>query len=229
MRSFTDIVSEDCEMKGNLQTIVYAAVLGAICGSLLAGVNQLTGPYKEATAQAERIRNVLEVLQIQFSKESDPQELAQVFTANVREEKFGELPVYVCADLQDKDKIKSVAAAFEGRGLWGPIRGFLALRPDMRTIQDITFYEQEETPGVGGQIASSWFRERFKSRKIIDADGKSGIRIRRGGGALAENEVDAITGATMTCKKLETILNETIKKIVRAYPAVRRPVENNDE
>jgi len=222
MRSFTDFVSGGCEMKGNLQTIVYAAVLGAICGSLLAGVDQLTGPYKEANAQAERIRNILEVLQVPFSKESGPQELAEVFAANVLEEKFGELPVYVYPASQDKDKVKSVAVAFEGRGLWGPIRGFLALRPDMRTIQDITFYEQEETPGLGGQIASSWFRERFKSRRIIDADGKSGIRIKRAGGLQAENEVDAITGATMTCKKVEVILNETIEKIVRAYP-------NNDE
>jgi Na+-transporting NADH:ubiquinone oxidoreductase subunit C len=218
MRSFTDIVSGGCEMKGNLQTIVYAAVLGAICGSLLAGANQLTEPYKKANAQAERIRNVLEVLQIRFSKESGPQELAEVFSANVSEEKFGELPVYVHAAPQDKGKVKSVAVAFEGRGLWGPIRGFLALRPDMRTIQDITFYEQEETPGLGGQITSSWFRERFKSRRIIDADGKSGIRIRRAGGHRAENEVDAITGATMTCKKVEEILNETIEKIVRVHP-----------
>jgi Na+-transporting NADH:ubiquinone oxidoreductase subunit C len=209
-------------MKGNLQTIVYTAVLGAVCATLLAGVEQLTGPYKQANAQAERMRNILEVLQVPFPKESGPQELAEIFTVNVHEENPGELLAYVYTTPEDENKAQAFAVEFEGRGLWGPIRGFLALRPDMRTIQDITFYEQEETPGLGGEIASSWFRERFKSRKIINADGKSGIRIRRTGETPAENELDAITGATMTCKKLETILNETIEKIVRAYP-------NNDE
>jgi len=197
-------------MKGNLQTIVYAAVLGAVCASLLAGVDQFTGPYKRANAQAERMRNILEVLQVSFFEEGGPRELAEVFAANIREEKLGRLPLYVSA------APKAKAVAFEGRGLWGPIRGFLALEPDMRIVRGITFYEQEETPGLGGQIASSWFRQQFKGKRITDAKGKSGIRIRKSGTVQAENEVDAITGATMTCKKLETILNETIEEIVRA-------------
>lgn len=205
-------------MKGNLQTIVYAAVLGAICASLLAGVDQLTEPYKRANAQAERMRNILGVLQVPFSEEIGPRELAEVFAANIREENLGQLPLYVYAAPKVGSKTKAVAVAFEGRGLWGPIRGFLALKPDMRVIRGITFYEQEETPGLGGEIASSWFRQQFKGKRIIDANGKSGIRISKPSTAPAENKVDAITGATMTCRKLETILNETIEKIVREYP-----------
>jgi Na+-transporting NADH:ubiquinone oxidoreductase subunit C len=216
MRSLSDFGSGGCEVN-NLKTIIYAAVLGAICASLLAGVEQFTGPYKEANAKAERMRNVLEVLQVPFSEDDKPRELAEVFAANVREEKFGELPVYVSAASEDKGEAKAVAVAFEGRGLWGPIRGFLALRPDMRTIRGITFYEQEETPGLGGQITSSWFRQQFEGKQITGADGGGGIRIVRPGGARAENEVDAITGATMTCKKVEAMLNETIDKIVVVY------------
>ncbi len=201
----------------NLKTIIYAAVLGAICASLLAGVEQFTGPYKEANARAERMRNVLEVLQLPFSKERSPQELAEIFAANIREDSFGGLPVYAFVTPKDEGAVKAVVFAFEGRGLWGPIRGFLALKPDMRTVLGITFYEQQETPGLGGEIASSWFRQQFKGKQITGADGRGGIRIVKAGGARAENEVDAITGATMTCKKIEAMLNETIEKIVGVY------------
>jgi Na+-transporting NADH:ubiquinone oxidoreductase subunit C len=204
-------------VKDSLKTIVYAAVLGAVCATLLAGVDQWTGPYKQANAQAERMRNILDVLQVSFSKEFNPQELAEVFAANVREERFGELPVYVSAEPGDKDRIRTVAVAFEGRGLWGPIKGFLALEPNMRTIRGITFYEQEETPGLGGEIASDWFREQFTGKQITGPDGRAGIRIVKAGGARVENEVEAITGATMTCEKVESILNETIGKITVVY------------
>jgi Na+-transporting NADH:ubiquinone oxidoreductase subunit C len=204
-------------VKDSLKTIVYAAVLGAVCATLLAGVDQLTGPYKQANAQAERMRNILDVLQVPFSKKFNPRELAEVFAANVREERFGELPVYVSAEPGDKDRIKAVAVGFEGRGLWGPIKGFLSLKRNMRTICGITFYEQEETPGLGGEIASGWFRKQFEGKQITGPDGRAGVRIVKVGGARAENEVEAITGATMTCEKVESILNETIEKITVVY------------
>ena len=41
-----------------------------------------------------------------------------------------------------------------------------------------------------------------------------GIRIVRDGASEA-NEVDAITGATMTCEKVEAMLNATIRRIMK--------------
>ena len=38
--------------------------------------------------------------------------------------------------------------------------------------------------------------------------------IRGGGEKTTRNEVDAITGATMTCDKVEEILNEVVKTIL---------------
>jgi Na+-transporting NADH:ubiquinone oxidoreductase subunit C len=106
-----------------------------------------------------------------------------------------------------------VAVPFAGQGLWGPIKGFLALKPDLKTIHGVTFHEQEETPGLGGEIGADWFRDQFKGKSIEDAQGKRGIRIRRGGGATGPNEVDAITGATMTSERVEEMLNAAVARI----------------
>jgi len=69
--------------------------------------------------------------------------------------------------------------------------------------------------GLGGEIASDWFLEGFEGKKIVDASGKPGIIIKGGGETNAINEVDAISGATMTCDKVEELLNNVIEKIVQ--------------
>ncbi|MHC4423472.1 MAG: FMN-binding protein, partial [Planctomycetota bacterium] len=149
-------------MKGSFYTLGYAGVLGAVCAFLLTAVASFTAPYRAANADAERKRNILNVLQVPYPAEVSSQELLGIFEASVRQEELNELELYRYVPPKDSGKDESVAIAFEGRGLWGPIKGFLALGPDMRTIQGITFYEQEETPALGGEIASEWFREQFE-------------------------------------------------------------------
>ncbi|MHC4659271.1 MAG: FMN-binding protein [Planctomycetota bacterium] len=198
-------------MKGSFYTLGYAGVLGAVCAFLLTATASFTGPYKAANADAERKRNILNVLQVPYSAKASSQELVNIFEANVHQEESGELRLYRYP--KDSNKVETVAVSFEGPGLWGPIKGFLALGPDMRTIRGITFYEQEETPGLGGEIASAWFRKQFEGKKIMDELGKVGVVI-QGSEKPADNKVDAITGATMTCEKVEEILNSVIQRIV---------------
>ena len=40
----------------------------------------------------------------------------------------------------------------EGVGMWGTLYGFLALDRDGNTMRGLTFYDQKETPGLGGEI-----------------------------------------------------------------------------
>lgn len=201
-------------MKGSLYTLGYAGALGAVCGLLLTGAASFTGPYRAANAKAEEVLNILTVLKVPFQADASPEQLVEIFNRNVREESRGEATVYVYSAPQAKGQIQAVVIRFSGPGLWGPIKGFLAMEPDMITIRGITFYEQEETPGLGGEIASSWFREQFVGKSIVDETGKAGIIIRGGGEKTARNEVDAITGATMSCDKVEEILNRVVKTIV---------------
>ncbi len=110
-------------------------------------------------------------------------------------------------------KVEATAMRFAGPGLWGPVKGFLALEEDMKTIRGMTIYEQEETPGLGGEIVEPWFRDQFVGKSIVDAAGVPGIIISTSGEPAA-NKVDGISGATMTCDKVQAMLNEAIKRIV---------------
>ena len=202
-------------MKGSLYTLGFAAVLGTVCALLLTAVASFTAPYKFANAGGEQIRNVLAALGVPVEADASPGQILEIFERNVREQSYGEVSGYVYSPPQAAGGVQAIALQFSGAGLWGPIKGFLALEPDMRTIRGITFYQQQETPGLGAQIDSPEFRSRFTGKSITDRAGKAGIIIGRLGRTPAQNQVDAITGATMTCKKLEEMLNAVIKKIVK--------------
>lgn len=202
-------------MKGSFYTLSYAGFLGAVCALLLTAAASLTAPYRKANADAERKRNILNVLQVPYPENVSASEMLEIFEANIKQEQLGELELYRYIPGADSNSIESIAVSFEGPGLWGPIKGFLALDTDMKTIRGITFYEQEETPGLGGEIASVGFRDRFKGKRIVGDSGKAGIIIKGGGERNAVNEVDAITGATMTCDKVAAILNSVIAQIVK--------------
>ncbi len=202
-------------MKDNVYMLYYSGVLGTVCALLLTAVASFTAPYKEANIDAERNRNILNVLQVPYPAEASSRQLVKIFEDNVRLEQLGKLKVYRYVPPGDYDNEETVAVGFEGPGLWGPIKGFLALGQDMKTIRGITFYEQEETPGLGGEIASTWFQEQFVGKSIVDEAGNVGIVIRSRSEKPKPNEVDAITGATMTCNKVEAILNAVIKDIVK--------------
>jgi Na+-transporting NADH:ubiquinone oxidoreductase subunit C len=200
-------------VKGNVYTLFYAAALGSICALLLTAAASFTAPYKKANAEAEEALNVLLALKAPLPANASATQVLKLLEDNVQQKKRGDITMYVYSPPDAAGKVLAVAMRFSGPGLWGPIKGFLALEPDMKTIRGITFYEQEETPGLGGEIAAPWFRDQFVGKSIVAPDGKPGMIIGKPG-EQAANKVDAISGATMTCDKVQAMLNEAIKNIV---------------
>lgn len=200
-------------MKGNAYTIGFAAVLGMACALLLTAAASFTAPYKQANAEAEEALNILLALKVPLPEGAAAAEVVKAKEENVKEKKLADLTAYVYSPPDADGKELATAMRFAGPGLWGPVKGFLALEPDMKTIRGITFYEQEETPGLGGEISAKWFQDQFVGKSIVDQSGNPGIVI-SSAGEPAPNKVDGISGATMTCDKVQAMLNEAIKRIV---------------
>jgi Na+-transporting NADH:ubiquinone oxidoreductase subunit C len=199
-------------MKGSLYALIYAAILGSVCALLLTAAANVTAPYRQANEEAEKIRNILAVLEVPLPPDTSAKQFSEVFDKNVREEQRNGIEAFVRFQPGAPGQVQAIALRFSGLGLWGPIKGFLALEPDMKTIRGLTFYEQIETPGLGGKIAEKWFRDQFIGKLIEDKDGNPGVIISSSGEA-APNKVDGISGATMTCDKVQMMLNELIEKI----------------
>lgn len=199
-------------MKRNVYTLLYSVVLGGICAVVPTTVGEYTAPYREANAKAEEIRNILQVLEIPFSPASASRDLVGLFEKTVQSTTLGNLSMYVSKESSGSPGRTAAALPFSGPGIWGTIRGFLSLEMDMATIRRISFYQNEETPGLGGEINTSWFTDKFKGKSIRNSAGAAGFVIRRSG-AQGPNEIDGISGATLTCGKVQTILNTLIRQI----------------
>jgi len=199
-------------MKGDTYTIFYATTLGVVCSLLLAGVSAVCMPYINANREARKGRSILDALGMPVDDKLSARDVLAAFDEHkVAKAEFGGMEIYI----YESSGGPLTAVPFQGQGLWGPIKGFIALEPDRTTIRGVTFYEQQETPGLGGEIGTPDFRQRFRGRKIQAGDTSPGIRIIRGGGATGVNEVDAITGATMTCEKVELMINNAIRTILK--------------
>jgi Na+-transporting NADH:ubiquinone oxidoreductase subunit C len=216
-------------MKDSLRTIIFATVLGVVCAGLLAGANHLLKPYQQANAAAEKWRNVFGVLGVPFDKNATSTELLKLVRSKenpdgkVSESTAAGMHVYTYLHPQAG---RLYAVEFSGPGLWGPIEGLLCLKSDLKTVYDISFYKQEETPGLGAEIAGLDFRGQFRDKTIVDPFGKPAIRVRKHGAVLGKNEVDGISGATLTCDKVDAMINAVSKRIEDSRAAILKEAGN---
>jgi len=203
-------------MKGNLYTIGYAAVLGLVCATALTAVDALTREAYENNKAAKKAREIMKVLDVAFDADTPAEEIVKIREQRVKEDPdkaklYGVKNVYVSGEGEDK----LWAIAFEGEGMWKPIKGLLCLKADFRTVHRISFYQQEETPGLGARIAGKDFQKGFQKKTIFETRNNFGIVIKRRSPKPKNNEIDAITAATITCGKVEVMLNKLIKKIAQ--------------
>jgi Na+-transporting NADH:ubiquinone oxidoreductase subunit C len=68
--------------------------------------------------------------------------------------------------VKEAGAIKSIILPINGYGLWSTLYGFLSLDPDGQTIQSINFYDQAETPGLGGEVVNPNWRALWKGKKV---------------------------------------------------------------
>lgn len=201
-------------MKGNIYTLFYAGILGTVCALLLTAAAESTRDKIEINKINEKNFNVLKCLKLADENTPADKRAKLLKDSDIREEKKSNTLTYYVyyVDSPAGKTIDAVAVPFSGSGRNGMIKGFLALEKDMLTIRGITFYEHEETPGLGGEITTAVFQDRFKGKMITDESGVGGMLIRSG--AVGRNQVDAITGATITCDKVQEMLNKVIVSIV---------------
>ena len=109
------------------------------------------------------------------------------------------LPVY-------RFKSGATVIPIYGAGLWGPVWGYIALDTDFQTILGVYFDHSGETPGLGSKIKDDpEFQAQFIGKSFDLANAANPFDILKGGAPEGNNHaVDAISGATMTCRGLDT-------------------------
>jgi Na+-transporting NADH:ubiquinone oxidoreductase subunit C len=187
-------------MKRYLKMILFIILLGSIVSGIFIGMEIWTGPLIKANADNDLKSTILNHSDISYTTAA----LNNIYEENIEEGQIGDFIFY--------NHIESGAVSFEftGGGVWGPIYGIITLESDYETIRSITVLEQEETPGLGGIVASRAYLQNFIGKKMVP---ELEINI-PGSEPNKDNEVDSITGATRTSSAFEIILNNSFTEFV---------------
>ena len=105
--------------------------------------------------------------------------------------------------------VQTLILPIEGMGLWSVLYGYLALDTDLTTIRGITFYEQGETAGLGGEVENPRWKALWPGRRAFDDRGNVKIQVKKGiAGPPATDpyEVDGLSGATLTSRGVTNML-----------------------
>lgn len=133
--------------------------------------------------------------------------------------------------VKDKGNIKSIILPINGYGLWSTLYGFLSLDADGQTVQSINFYDQAETPGLGGEVVNPNWRALWKGKKvyaetdqpsldkglIAEADiGEPALTLIKGSvdpsKAGSQYQVDGLAGATLTSNGVSNLVRYWMSK-----------------
>ena len=106
--------------------------------------------------------------------------------------------------VKDGDAVSKVILPVHGNGLWSMMYAFVAVETDGNTVAGITYYEQGETPGLGGEVENPSWRDQFVGKKLFDEQHKPAIKIVKGGAPEGSiHGVDGLSGATLTANGVQ--------------------------
>lgn len=225
----------------NKFTFIFSAVMVIVVAILLSVAAISLDPFQKRNIRIEKMENILSTIQVQsttanaealfseyikeqlvlnhkgqpltnttpafeidLKKELDKartgqqdQQLFPLFVANKKGENFYIIPV-------------------RGKGLWGPIWGYVALNGDMNTIYGVNFGHKSETPGLGAEIATFGFQQKFNGKKIFDEVGKYiSVKVIKGGAGPGDmHGVDAVSGATITSNGVSEMIYRTLNNYI---------------
>lgn len=136
----------------------------------------------------------------------DPMNLAGIN----RREKY--TMVYIVK--KDDGSLDQIILPVRGKGLWSTMWGLLSLDSDGETVRGLTFYQDGETPGLGGEINNPKWKATWSNPECpkVLYDEKGNVAISFVKGAVncetenSEHKFEALAGATITTRGVENML-----------------------
>jgi Na+-transporting NADH:ubiquinone oxidoreductase subunit C len=191
--------------QGTTYTIVFIFIVSFAFVFLLSLTNQATIQRVELNQEIARQGAVLAAMGV----DAETQQEIQDAYANVA----ADLDAGLYATTVDGQTV--YAKSFAGPGLWGSIEGILAVTADLSEIVGIEIVTDNETPGLGGRINESWFKDQFRGEQITGAF-RVGQVDGEGDPDSSNGLVDGITGATRTSDSMEAIVNKELEALQRS-------------
>lgn len=210
----------------NSYTLIYMVVIITIVSLLLSITSGSLRSFQEDNVRLDTKKQILNSLPgIEFGEDA-----AATYAATIKEYNMldaegnvvktldpvadfdvkaeeGQFPMYV-AEIDGETKY---ILPMNGAGLWGAIWGYMALNDDRNTVFGVFFNHAGETPGLGAEIVTEKFRNPFIGKELLKNGKFASIAIEKAGTKVeGRDQVDAISGGTITSKGVEAMLSSSL-------------------
>lgn len=175
-------------MKTAIHLILTLSIIGIVAGGALSLVNEWATPLIAANQKAATEEAI-------FLVHSHGKRYEQVKNAGCE--------VYKVFD--DNNNLLGYSLVYEGNGFQGKIRLMAALSEDLNKIISYEILEQSETPGLGTKVNDKEFKGQF--RNLVTTPSIVGLK---GTVPSNPNEIQTITGATISSRAIVSIINNGI-------------------
>lgn len=219
------------DVNSNKYTIGFSIVMVVIVALLLAFASEGLKPMQNQNIEREKMQNILKSVGVEVTRDEAKDAFNKYITEQIvlndkgeqiegdafkvdvlKEYKSGgqkNFPIFI----YENEGSKKYIIPLVGKGLWGPIWGYIALEEDKNTVAGATFDHKGETPGLGAEINQGWFQDPFVGKKVFDESGEyQSIKVVKGGATEGnKHAVDAISGGTITGNSVTEMLVRTLK------------------
>ena len=177
--------------------IIVLTAVGILSGGTLAKVYKLAAPRIEQ----QRLKMLKEAIFTVLPEAKDYR----------TEEKNG---VVIYKGLDGEGNPVGIAFEVEGPGFQGKIKLMVGLDIPMERLLGMEVLDSLETPGLGGKITDSEFKDQFKGLTVRPKI--TYVKNRNPATPKKPGEIDAITGATISSAAVVDMINKKIAKVSKA-------------
>jgi Na+-transporting NADH:ubiquinone oxidoreductase subunit C len=225
----------------NKATFIFSSVMVVVIAILLSVTAISLAPFQDKNIRIEKMKNILTSVSIPTETAATEAAFNQYITKQIVLNNKGEevtgtvaafdidlkkeldkaktgkadeqlFPLFIC----NKDGKSFYIIPIRGKGLWGPIWGYISLESDKNTVYGVSFGHKSETPGLGAEIETEKFQQQFVGKKILDESGNFvSVTVIKGGAKPDDTHgVDAISGATITSKGVSDMFQKTLNNYI---------------
>jgi len=229
----------------NTYIFVFSSIMVVVVAAILSIAAMTLQPLQKKNVEINKKENILTSINIEstakdaediFDKyivesyvvdhKGDIKEGEDAFEVDMKKEmnkplEDRNLPVFI--SINDKEEKQYIFPVY-GKGLWGPVWGYVSLENNLSTVYGANFSHQGETPGLGAEIATEDFQNQFIGKEIFNEQGEFvSVSVKKGGTANPQSkyEVDGISGGTITSEGVDEMLNDCLKSYIPYFENIK--------
>jgi Na+-transporting NADH:ubiquinone oxidoreductase subunit C len=233
------------DVNKNSYTFSFAAIMVIIVAALLSYAAIGLKPFQDRNIELEKKQNILSSVGVNIDRENAEAKYStyiksELVLNNKGEEVEGSafdvdlgkeikkdvntqlLPLFI----SEVDGITRYIIPLRGKGLWGPIWGFIALEDDINKVYGAVFDHEKETPGLGAEINTPIFQDPFAGKTIFEGEVFTPIKVIKGGPTEGDmHAVDGISGGTITSDGVSEMLYERLNMYLPYFNKIKAAIE----